>query len=269
MSAKGAGDENFPVASRLLPAWSRPHVMAFYTFARAADDIADAPHLSCEEKLDVLMLMSSQLASGDADPTPGVRELHLSLVETNVTHDHPQDLLRAFMHDAETPRTKDWAALMAYCELSAAPVGRYLIDLLGGFASGDYVANDALCAALQILNHIQDVKDDYLNLDRVYVPADWMVEAGVSDTDLAATKATASLRLVLDRMLDGVDALLVQAKPLPGSIRAKSLAREAGGILSIAKALSKRLRTHDPVAGRVELSKVSAAACFVWGALRA
>lgn len=269
MSAKGAGDENFPVASRLLPAWSRPHVMAFYAFARGADDIADAPDLSADEKLDVLMLMSSQLASGEADPTPNVRELHLSLVETGVTHSHPQDLLRAFMRDAETPRTKDWADLMAYCELSAAPVGRYLIDLLGGLKHGDYAANDALCAALQILNHIQDVKDDYQALDRVYVPADWMVEALVEDKDLAAPQASPALRRVLDRMLDGVDDLLVQAKPLPGAIRSKSLAREAGGILSIAKALSQQLRRQDPLAGRVELSKLQAVAHFLWGALKA
>jgi len=269
MSAKGAGDENFPVASRLLPAWARPHVMAFYAFARAADDIADAPNLSADEKLDVLMLMSAQLASGDADPTPNVRELHLSLVETGVTHTHPQDLLRAFMRDAETPRTKDWADLLAYCKLSAAPVGRYLIDLLGGLRYGDYAANDALCAALQILNHIQDVKDDYQKLDRVYVPADWMIEAGVADKDLAAPKASPQVRQVLDRMLDGVDDLLSQAKPLPGTIRSRSLAREAGGILSIAQALAQQLRREDPVAVRVELSKARAAVHFLWGALKA
>jgi len=269
MSGKGAGDENFPVASRLLSAKSRPHVMAFYAFARNADDVADDPSLGADEKLDVLMSMSEQLASGLADPSPAVYNLHQSLNATHVTHSHAQDLLKAFMRDAEKPRTDDWADLMSYCELSAAPVGRYLIDLEDGSAARGYDANDALCAALQILNHIQDVKDDYLSLSRIYVPADWMAECGVVEKDLAADHASPGLRRVLDQMLDGVDALLVAAKPLPKDIRTRSLAREAGGILCIAKGLSKLLRDHDPVAERVELSKLQAACHFLWGAFRA
>jgi len=269
MSAKGAGDENFPVASRLLSAKSRPHVMAFYDFARSADDVADDPSLGSEEKLDVLMGMSEQLASGLADPSLAVYKLHQSLGETNVTHTHPQDLLKAFMRDAKKSRTDDWADLMDYCELSAAPVGRYLIDLEDGKAANGFVANDALCAALQILNHIQDVKDDYLSLDRIYVPADWMAGLGVQEKDLAADKASPELRRVLDRMLDGVDDLLVKAQPLPSDIRSRALAREAGGIIMIAKALSKELRKKDPLAVRVELSKFKAAGHFLWGAFRA
>jgi squalene synthase HpnC len=269
MNGKGAGDENFPVASRLLSAKSRPHVMAFYAFARNADDVADDPSLGADEKLDVLMNMSEQLASGLADPSQAVYNLHQSLGQTNVTHAHAQDLLKAFMRDAEKPRTDDWADLMSYCELSAAPVGRYLIDLEDGLAAHGYAANDALCAALQILNHIQDVKDDYVSLDRIYVPADWMGECGVAEKELAADRATPALRQVLDRMLDGVDALLVAAKPLAKEIRSRSLAREANGILNIAKALSKQLRHHDPLAGRVELSKLQAGIHFLWGAFRA
>ena len=269
MSAKGAGDENFPVASRLLSAKSRPHVMAFYTFARSADDVADSPSLGAEEKLDVLMGMSEQLASGLADPSAEVFKLHQSLKNTNVTHAHAQDLLKAFMRDAQKPRTDDWQDLMDYCELSAAPVGRYLIDLEDGQAANGYVANDALCAALQILNHIQDVKDDFLALDRIYVPADWMVELGVVEQDLAASKSSHALRQVLDRMLDGVDDLLIQAGPLTKDIQSRALAREAGGILCIAQALSKELRAKDPIAVRVELSKCKAACHFVWGAFRA
>lgn len=269
MSTKGAGDENFPVASRLLSAASRPHVMAFYAFARAADDVSDDPTLGPEEKLDVLMGMSEQLASGAEDPSPNVCKLHKSLNATNVTHTHAQDLLKAFMRDAEKSRTDDWADLMSYCELSAAPVGRYLIDLEDGKAFNGFKANDALCAALQILNHIQDVKDDYLSLDRIYVPADWMAALGVVEKDLAADQSSLNLRKVLDQMLDGVDALLVEAGPLTKDIQSKSLAREAGGIINIAKALSKQLRVKDPVAVRVELSKIQAGLHFLWGALRA
>lgn len=266
MSGRHAGNENFPVASHLLPAKVRPHVMAFYTFARTADDIADAPSVPGDEKLAALQHMSAQLESGEDEPA---KTLRLSLIETGVTPDHAQDLLKAFMRDAVKPTTDDWADLMAYCTLSAAPVGRYLIDLMGGQFKDDTQASDALCAALQILNHIQDVKDDYLNMGRIYVPADWMVEGGVSKSDLAMAEATPQLREILDRMLDGVDALLVQAKPLPAAIKSRALACEAGGIIAIAVQLSKALRANDPLAMRVELSKPQAAFHFLWGALRA
>jgi len=266
---KGAENENFPVASKLLPAWSRPHVMAFYAFARAADDVADAPDLTTDEKLNQLQAMSAQLHSGAREPYAQVFALHQSLLETHVSPRHPQDLLKAFMWDAEHPRTSDWAALMTYCELSAAPVGRYLIDLLGGVEGDNYKASDALCAALQVLNHLQDVKDDHLNLQRVYLPDDWSAAEGVTDADLSAAACSDGLRRVLDRMLDGVDALLVDAEPLPQAIRSKALAREAGGILSIAQSLAKALRRRDPLSERVELSKAHMAVRFVWGALRA
>lgn len=268
MSGRDAGTENFPVASRLLPAWARPHVMAFYAFARAADDIADAPDLPPETKLARLEQMSAALESGTGDDV--TYTLRQSLDATAVTSQHAQDLLKAFMRDALNPTTKDWADLMAYCALSAAPVGRHLIDLMGGLREGaDYAPSDALCAALQILNHIQDVKDDARDLGRIYVPADWMAAAGVELDHLAADRASFELLSVLARMLDGVDALLEQAAPLPGTIKSKALAREAGGILAIAKRLSKTLRGADPLAGRVALSKPHAALCFLWGALTA
>ncbi|MBL4613582.1 MAG: squalene/phytoene synthase family protein [Magnetovibrio sp.] len=266
--AKGAGDENFPVASKLLPAWSRPHVMAYYAFARAADDVADAADLSAAKKLRSLWSMHEQLKIGTIEPSAKVYALHQSLNQTGVSFEHGQNLLEAFVWDVEHPRTADWDALIDYCALSAAPVGRYLIDLLGG-CEGDYRASDALCAALQILNHLQDLKDDLIELDRIYVPLDWMVAAGIKEGDLIASSCTPALRGVLDQMLDGVDALLEEAKPLPGAIHSKALAREAGGILAIARRLAKALRRQDPVAQRVELSKPMMALCFVWGALNA
>lgn len=273
MRARHAGSENFPVASRLLPARVRPHVMAFYAFARAADDIADTPGFSPDEKRDILQLWSQQLDAGGEDICRPVADLRQSLKETGVRTIHAQDLLRAFLRDVENPRTASWEDLMGYCRLSAAPVGRYLIDLMdGGAAHGEdaaYAASDALCAALQVLNHIQDVKDDHAHLARVYVPADWMAEAGVSEADLGRDQVTPELRTVLDRMLDGVEALLVEAKPLPGQIRTKALAREAGGILAIAWRLARTLRHKDPLAGRIVLPKPMAALWFLWGALTA
>ncbi|HEY9163625.1 MAG TPA: squalene synthase HpnC [Magnetovibrio sp.] len=266
MSGRNAGNENFPVASFLLPAEIRPHVIAFYTFARTADDIADAPRLSADEKLAQLTQLGEQLDGGKGEPGASLR---CSLQQTRVTPDHARHLLQAFMRDAVRPTTQDWADLLAYCELSAAPVGRFLIDLSGGIEGDDYAPSDALCAALQILNHLQDVKDDAESLGRIYVPADWMAAMGVEARDLVRPACTPHLRAVLDRMLDGVDALLVQASPLPKTVRAKFLSREAGGILAIARRLSKALRANDPLAKRVALAKPVAALCFLWGALTA
>lgn len=267
-TAKGAGDENFPVASWVLPAWSRPHVMAFYAFARAADDIADSAELDAVEKHQRLRDMSAQLESVGATSPPSVRRLAYTLEKTGVTAGHAQDLIKAFRWDVETPRTADWAALMAYCQLSAAPVGRYLIDLFGG-CDDDYRASDALCAALQVLNHLQDIADDCRKLDRVYVPADWMAVEGVRVEDLTAPRCSAALRRVLGRMLDATDDLLHQAKPLSKTVRNRALAREAAGILKVAERLSKALRRRDPLAERVELSKPQMAVWFLWGVLSA
>ena len=267
--AKGAGDENFPVASKLLPAWSRPHVKAFYAFARAADDVADDPDLTPAAKLQVLDAMNTQIDAGAAHPYAEVDELMQSLEESGVTSQHAKELLSAFMRDVEQPRTQDWVGLMAYCRFSAAPVGRYLIDLLGGVEGDDPAASDALCSALQILNHLQDVRSDLERLDRVYVPANWMMVHGVNVEDLRADRCTPALRAVFDLMLDGVEGLLVAAKPLPRQIRSKALAREAGGVLAVAWRLARALRRQDPLAERVELPRTVMGAWFLWGALTA
>ncbi len=259
MSTKGHEDENFPVASFLLPKWSRPHVLTFYNFVRAADDISDAPDLSPNQKREGLRAFSAKLDVGEG-------ALAGSLAKTGVSPTHAQELLKAFLWDVDHPRTDDWDALMAYCQLSAAPVGRYLIDLLGGI-DGPYTPSDALCAALQVLNHIQDIKNDLIQLDRTYVPTDWMTAEDVTLDDLKALQSSPGLRRVLNRMLDGVNMLLVEAQPMTKTIKSRALAREAGGILSIARGLSQELRKRDPLAERVELSKFQMFSRFVWGAL--
>lgn len=269
MIGKGAADENFPVASFFLPAEARPHIITFYEFARTADDISDAPGLDTPEKVEVLSLMIEQLKSGDREPCKQLYLLSLSLHKTGITEQHAHDLLKAFIQDSAKSTTVDLADLMGYCALSAAPVGRYLIDLMDGIEGDDYAPSDALCAALQILNHIQDVKADYLNLSRIYLPGDWMKELGVRAEDLGRDSSTPELRQLLDRLLDHVDALLVQAKPLPGLLHSRQLAREAAGVRAIAKGLANKLRRHDPLAGQVKLSKFYASVLFLWGALTA
>lgn len=241
-TGKTASAENFPVASLLLPKGTRAQVMAFYRFARAADDIADDPALGPEDKLRRLEAL--------APPCP-----------------HAATLLQAFRRDAANAPCRDWDDLMAYCACSAMPVGRFLLDLHGETTGQD--AADALCAAHQILNHIQDCRADFQGLRRVYVPADWLAEAGVTAETLGGGHSPPALRAVFGRMLGKVDTLIAQARPLPGLIRSRGLRLQASVTIVMAEKLAELLRRHDPLAVSVRLSPWHKAASFATGIARA
>lgn len=255
-SGKGAGDENFPVGSWLLPVKHRPHVMAFYHFVRAADDIADSSVLDAEEKLRRLDLFEQALV-GDEQASaslPKAGSLRKSLTQTGVTDRHALDLLAAFKQDATKTRYADWADLLDYCVHSASPVGRFLLDLHGE-NKALYRFSDPLCDALQILNHLQDCQDDFRQLDRVYLPLVFLTKAGIDETALLAPKASSALRSVLDTVLDGTDDLLKRAFELPSALISRRLGAESAVILETARELSDLLRRRDPLSGRVALSK--------------
>jgi len=248
-SGKGAGDENFPVGSLLIAPHLRPHVMRYYAFARATDDIADSPDLSPAEKIRRLDLFEAGLAPGATGPAIATR-LRDSLAETGVPDHVARDLLVAFRQDARQARYADWDALLEYCRYSAHPVGRYLLHLHGEAAETG-PRGDALCAALQVLNHLQDIGADRSRLDRVYLPGIWMAAEGVSEADLDAPSTSPGLRRVIDRCLDGCDALLDRSEPLAGMVRSRRLGAEIAVIQRLAQRLSARLRREDPLARRV------------------
>ncbi len=254
-SGKGAADENFPVGSFLLPARLRPHVATFYAFARAIDDIADNPDLEPADKVARLDGFDRALLGDSDDPVYAKgRDIRESCAATGVPIDHCRDLIVAFKRDASKPRYDDWDDLMDYCRYSAAPVGRYLLDLHGESRDG-YGASDALCSLLQVINHLQDCKDDYRELDRVYLPGDWMAAAGVTVADLDAPAASPGLRRVIDQCLDGVEELMATARVLAPLLSNRRLAMESAAIMRLAEKLTAMLRVRDPVAGRIELSK--------------
>lgn len=255
-SGKGAGDENFPVGSWLLPARLRPHVARFYAFARAIDDIADNPALRPEDKVRRLERFEDAVTGRDTDD-PALATAHrlrASLAETGVTSQHCVDLVAAFKQDAVKLRYDDWADLLGYCALSANPVGRYLLDLHGEDPAG-YPASDALCSALQVINHLQDCADDYRSLDRVYLPQDWMAAAGVTVDDLDGAQSSAGVRRVLDLCLDATADLLEAADRLPGRLRSRHLALESAVIVALAHRLVRELGARDPLSERVVLNK--------------
>ncbi len=267
-SGKGAGDENFPVGSFLLPKRLRPHVATYYAFARAIDDIADNPDLTPQEKILRLHGFDAALQgkTGFDDGYDKAYALRASLKATGVTTKHGSDLVAAFVQDAEKNRYATWDELLGYCELSANPVGRFLLDLHGEDKAG-YRYSDALCTVLQIVNHLQDCADDKRSLDRVYVLGDWLAEEGASIDDIDCEAMTPGLRRVSDRMLDGCDALMVDARKLPAALNSKSLAMESAVIVHLADRLIKLLRKGDPLASRVALSKVDFAAAGLRGAV--
>lgn len=255
-SGKGAADENFPVGSFLLPARLRPHIAAYYAFARAIDDIADNGALSAGEKIARLKAFDAVL-KGEEAPGAGFEKaaaLRASMLQTGVSTDHGSDLVAAFVQDAVKLRYKTWDELLGYCALSANPVGRFLVDLHGEDKSV-YRYSDALCTVLQIVNHLQDCGDDRRALDRVYVIGDWLAVEGGSIEDLDKTALTPALRRVLNRMLDGCDALMTDARKLPGSLKSRRFAMESAVIVNLAARLIEILRRGDPLAARVALTK--------------
>ncbi len=266
-SGKAAGDENFPVGSWLIRRDLRPHVHAFYRFARIADDVADNPDLSESEKLRRLDRMAAVLDGASGNDAPAASAMRESLVRTGVTSQHCHDVLHAFRQDATKRRYADWGELMDYCRYSAAPVGRQLLDLHGESRAA-WTSSDALCGALQVLNHLQDCVGDHRALDRVYLPAQDLADCGAAIGDLSAPRLTPALRKVIDRLLDRTDQLIEIAGSLPARVSSRGLRRECAIIVTLASRLARRLRVGDPLATRVRLSRGDFAAALFVGLLR-
>jgi farnesyl-diphosphate farnesyltransferase len=263
-SGKWRNAENFPVGSFLIRRDLRRHVHAFYRFARNADDIADNSSLTADEKIERLDHMATILDGAPGGAAPAASAMRESLIETGVTAQHCHDVLHAFRLDAVKLRYKDWDDLMAYCRYSASPVGRQLLDLHGE-SRETWPVSDALCSALQVLNHLQDCADDYRLLDRVYLPLEDLAAAGIGVEALAEGEANSGLRRVLDGLLDQTAVLINEARGLPPRVAASGLRWECAVIVDLAARLLRRLRRRDPLATRVKLRKSDFLGAFVVG----
>ena len=253
-TGKGHTDENFPVASALISARHRPVVMAFYRVARLADDVADHAGLSPTEKIERLDAVSASL-QGESHDVPAAVALREALCERRLTNRHILDLLIAFRRDAVKTRYADWNDLMDYCRYSAAPVGRFLLDVHGE-AHSTWPASDDLCAALQVINHLQDCGKDYRELDRVYLPIDALDIARVDPSALGEARASPGLRDVIRGLAESTAVLLRRARPLAGAVRDLRLGLEVGVIQSLAEGLNRRLLVRDPLSEKVHHSKI-------------
>jgi squalene synthase HpnC len=267
-SGKGSTDENFPVASHLIAPRHRPAVMAFYGFARAADDVADNALAEPESKLELLdalraslqgqslqgQSLQGQSLQGRGAEAPEGRALRAVLIERGLTDQHALDLLEAFRRDCTKLRYDSWDDLMDYCRYSASPVGRFVLDVHG--ESRDlWPLNDALCTALQVINHLQDCGKDRREIDRVYIPLDRLAAAGLGVEALDASRASPALLGVIRGLAQDTMRLLDVSRPFARRIRDGRLALEVGVIQALAEDLCRGLTSRDPLSQTVHHSK--------------
>jgi len=262
-SGKDHTTENFPVGSFLIAPRHRPVVMAFYRVARAADDIADHASAQPADKLAALKRIEDSL-TGRSTEDAGAVALRRVLAERGLTDQHTLDLLEAFRRDVSKSRYADWADLMDYCRYSAAPVGRFMLDVHGEDRAA-WPASDALCAALQVTNHLQDCADDYRDMDRVYVPLDALAEAGLAVEALAEPKASPALRGVLDRLTRRTDGLLQVSRALAPQVKDAGIGLEVSVIQALAEAMTKKLLVRDPLSQRARLDRAQKAGAVLKG----
>jgi squalene synthase HpnC len=258
-SGKGDGDENFPVASWLIAKKHRPAVLGFYRFARTADDVADHASASPDEKLRLLETMRASLA-GESTASPEGTALRAILAARNLSDRHALELLEAFRRDVTKLRYADWDELMDYCRYSAMPVGRFMLDVHGESQS-TWPASDALCSALQIINHLQDCAKDFRSLNRVYIPLD----SGIDLDDLAKGEATPALRALIIALTRRTAGLLAESKNFAAQIRDSRLALDVSVIQTLAEDLIGKLLANDPLSQRIHHSKFQAAALLAPG----
>jgi squalene synthase HpnC len=253
-SGKTHRDENFPVASWIIHPRHRALILAFYNFVRTADDIADHATLAGEEKLRLLDLLEAELL-GQGDSQPEAVNLRRALAERSMPPRHALDVLVAFRMDVTKLRYENWDEVIHYCRYSAMPVGRFMLDVHGESTS-TWAASDALCAGLQINNHLQDCGKDFKDLNRVYLPRDALAAAGASVEALGEGRASPQLLQCLHALAVRTAALLEQGKSLGAEVKDFRLGLEISVIQAFADRIVRLLKVRDPLRERVHLNPV-------------
>ncbi|WP_407147441.1 squalene synthase HpnC [Bradyrhizobium sp. ORS 86] len=253
-SGKTHRDENFPVASWIIHPRHRALILAFYNFVRTADDIADHATLPAEEKLRYLDLLEAELL-GSGDTQKEAVNLRRALAERGMPPRHALDVLVAFRMDVTKLRYETWDDVIDYCRYSAMPVGRFMLDVHGE-STLTWTASDALCAGLQINNHLQDCAKDYRNLNRVYLPRDALAASGATVEMLGEAKSPPPLLTCLQALAVRTAALLDQSKSLAGEVKDFRLGLEIGVIQAFADKIVNMLKVRDPLSERVHLSPI-------------
>jgi squalene synthase HpnC len=253
-SGKTHRDENFPVASWIIHPRHRALILAFYNFVRTADDIADHATLGERDKLAYLDLLEAELL-GQGDSQKEAVNLRRALAQRSMPPRHALDVLIAFRMDVTKLRYENWDEVIHYCRYSAMPVGRFMLDVHGESTS-TWAASDALCAGLQINNHLQDCGKDYKNLNRVYLPRDALADSGASVEALGEARASAPLLQCLHSLAMRTEALLNDSKSLSAEVRDFRLGLEISVIQAFADKIVGLLKVRDPLSQRVHLGPI-------------
>jgi squalene synthase HpnC len=262
-SGKGHRDENFPVASWIIHPRHRAPILAFYNFVRTADDIADHATLAPSEKLAYLDLLEAELL-GNGDSQIEAVNLRRALAERSMPPRHALDVLIAFRMDVSKLRYENWDEVIHYCRYSAMPVGRFMLDVHGESTS-TWAASDALCAGLQINNHLQDCGKDYRDLNRVYLPRDALQASGASVEALGLEKAPDALLQCLHALAVRTQSLLDESKSLSAEVKDVRLGVEISVIQAFADRIVGLLKVRDPLSERVHLNPVELLAFSLGG----
>jgi len=266
--------ENFPVASRAVPARLRCPIAAVYAFARTADDFADEGTRTPEERLALLEEYGRRLdvmAAGDPQDTPGDDPVFIALGDAYRNYRLPltlfHDLLDAFRQDVTKKRYADFAEVMDYCRRSANPVGRLLLHLYGETSYDRLARSDAVCSALQLINFLQDIGQDYRECGRIYLPQDDMRACGVGEDAISAVRTDAAMLRLVELQVVRIRALYATGAPLGRELRGR-LGLELRLILSGARrVLDKLAAERMDVFSRPRLKRMDWVG-VVWDALK-
>ncbi len=237
-----------------------------------ADDIADNKSLSPIKKMKILKFFDKSIQNEKKSKIKVLDNLIDLFLEVPFSKKYSRLLLKAFMLDASGKKYKNWNDLIYYCQNSANPVGRFVIDLMYLKERKKklnldliYQASDNLCTSLQILNHIQDCKDDYMNLRRVYIPANLLKKYSINQKVFSKNTSNNGFSKVIEEIIDKIEVMLKNSGRGLKLISSRRLRIETLIILNIAKRLSNLLKINDPLKKKVKLSRIDLIFCFIKG----
>ena len=272
MSGKSYEDENFPVSSFIIKRNIRKITRIFYYFARMADDIADNKNLKSKLKVKILLYFNDLINKNKYSDNKILNNLIQQFESLPFGKKYSKNLLKAFLLDSSEKKYKTWNDLIFYCKYSANPVGRFVIDLVyyqenKGMKVDPkiYDASDKLCTSLQIINHLQDCKEDFKKLKRVYIPDTFFKKFSVSKKNLELGNSNQQFRMLVDEIVLKIEVFLNQSKNGLNLIRSWRLKKETLIILNIAKRLCYLLKREDPLKKKIKLSRIDLLFCFIKG----
>jgi squalene synthase HpnC len=227
-----AGQENFPVALRLLPRRYRAHLLAVYTYARVVDDTGDLAPAGeraglLRELADDVARLYGATADGAQPRLAAVRGLADVVTACQLPMDLLLDLIRANEQDQVVTRYETFEELLGYCRLSANPVGRIVLHVFGRYDERRAELSDAICTGLQLAEHWQDVAED-MRAGRIYLPAEDMRRYDCTEQDLQRERAPEQLRRLLAFQVQRAGDLISAGAPLIGTLRGAARAAVAG-----------------------------------------